>query len=1025
MPSTSRAQKAEAKYNVVLEFPNYGLHTAASSGNLGLVKYALEHGQPVNSALDGILPLHAACHGGSDLIVRFLIEYGADVNAPRLPRRYTTDKHRPSTPSLSISASSGSTPLHFACIHGHSTVVMTLLLHGAHPDRPDKHGITPEMLARQKGFNDCADVLREWSHNKDKDLREREAVGPHPHYSEDSSTRESHPYCGSLECRECATRKRIRMKRSIDNAIHILRHSPSQGSTMTTPPHSSASGTMQPPSPATDSPRPLGEYTFYPTNDSAIDDFPPRRPSLPQVLEVPRASTSSNRSRRPSNMSTSSRPRSAGTDAEPSTRVRGKLSLLNIFKKANEVSSTPESNSSSAVTSASVSPSPGSGLLISRVSGQSSEMLVTANSDVSLASNQSSSRTHHRLFSEGAATRVKQVTESNDSGSHSVVRERLQSSSATHDGIGTSSPPVRPGILRAHGRSSSSGQSTPQTDTTRSVSGTQSSLRALRFDSTTSTQSSHSHRAESIKRAARHESRSPSRRLQEQGSVSSLRPGSPRSTSFGLRLESEPEALPAPSILSEHPSGGIEEEDEEDEEDEEYGRPVSPQVGMSDVEAERHLPKRLSTQSAVSEVDSQDTLHHAFSCPFSINEPPPAAEEEEELAAEDVQAPGRSSTDSRMRGNSLSSMVTDSSVDPPSSCVPTPSIQQSTLPGPLVFAPSSVPTEPNPFEAVNEHDESLTPVDTPSPAKRSRAALDIDIRSISTHAQAEALVARAQQRILTHSNDLDEEEIKTLGLNVGEGHTPLSARLAAYGESLAIERKFKQEQQEQKRRSLLANSVSSSTLMASRSNDSRESQKSYAAQLDRHGSLQERHRRATEGDWQRPTNSDDALPASVTHLMSSPPPRHDATSISNPEPAGNLHHSFNSPGISITPPADADRHARSESLLTERSTGMGISMGIARSRTPDPGYYDSLTHGVPLTRYQTCPTEDGGVGTSKVLRSGKERQAARAQKLAKMGFSSGGSADTWREASTYSQRPPQRHRFGGIKTLVQSLTGKA
>lgn len=102
MPSTSRAQKAEAKYNVVLEckaphcslpvsrpdlyllpVPNYGLHTAASSGNLGLVKYALEHGQPVNSALDGILPLHAACHGGSDLIVRFLIEYGADVNAPR------------------------------------------------------------------------------------------------------------------------------------------------------------------------------------------------------------------------------------------------------------------------------------------------------------------------------------------------------------------------------------------------------------------------------------------------------------------------------------------------------------------------------------------------------------------------------------------------------------------------------------------------------------------------------------------------------------------------------------------------------------------------------------------------------------------------------------------------------------------------------------------------------------------------------------------------------------------------------
>jgi ankyrin repeat protein len=59
------------------------LHSAAITGNLGLAKYALDHGQPVNSALDGVLPLHAAAFGGSDLVVRLLIEYGADVNAPR------------------------------------------------------------------------------------------------------------------------------------------------------------------------------------------------------------------------------------------------------------------------------------------------------------------------------------------------------------------------------------------------------------------------------------------------------------------------------------------------------------------------------------------------------------------------------------------------------------------------------------------------------------------------------------------------------------------------------------------------------------------------------------------------------------------------------------------------------------------------------------------------------------------------------------------------------------------------------
>lgn len=49
----------------------------------GLAKYALTNGQPVNSVLNGVLPLHAACSGGNELIVRLLIEHGADVNAPR------------------------------------------------------------------------------------------------------------------------------------------------------------------------------------------------------------------------------------------------------------------------------------------------------------------------------------------------------------------------------------------------------------------------------------------------------------------------------------------------------------------------------------------------------------------------------------------------------------------------------------------------------------------------------------------------------------------------------------------------------------------------------------------------------------------------------------------------------------------------------------------------------------------------------------------------------------------------------
>ena len=101
MPSRT-THRAETKYNVATEcesflstlshsliqhphfpVPHLGLHSAAANGNIGLVKYALSHGQPINSVLDGVLPLHAASSGGNDLVVKLLIEQGADVNASR------------------------------------------------------------------------------------------------------------------------------------------------------------------------------------------------------------------------------------------------------------------------------------------------------------------------------------------------------------------------------------------------------------------------------------------------------------------------------------------------------------------------------------------------------------------------------------------------------------------------------------------------------------------------------------------------------------------------------------------------------------------------------------------------------------------------------------------------------------------------------------------------------------------------------------------------------------------------------
>ncbi|KAI0093448.1 hypothetical protein BDY19DRAFT_990083 [Irpex rosettiformis] len=1078
MPSASKTQRAEARYNVVFDYTNLGLHAAAASGNLGLVKYALDHEQPVNSVLDGLLPLHAACHGGSDLVVRYLIEKGADVNTPRLSRRLTTDKHRATSPSLSIPGPSGSTPLHFAAANGHLVVVMTLLLHGASPDRPDKHGTTPEMIARQNGHTSCADVLRGWCHNKDRDLREREAGPPPPlptTTAEDSFSKDdkSHHYCGSLECRECATRKRIRMKRSIDSAIHMLRHSPSQCSGTISPPHSSTSihsTAQQPPSPTEG--KPLGEYSFYPTatNDSTVEELHPRRPSLPHVLDVPRTSTSSSRSRRPSNLSTHSRPRSAGTDAEASTRVRGKISLLNIFKKANDTTVTPDSNNSpsgSTGTSVSASPAPTSIPGMTPLPPQSSDMLAP-----NAPEGTHKAHHHHRLLSESAAMTVtsSHPLDVRHSASRESLRGRGQPFKTTAgEPLGKGSPPVRPGILRAHGRSTSSGQSTPQSDNPRttttapSTAAANNTTRALRFDSTSSAASGVSHhpvpaprRTESLKRTAtassRQESRSPSRRVSGKESIGSFKEGSPSpgSKSFGLRLESEPEVLsalpspaPTPSVSAALlPDPRIEEENEVDgDEEEEYGYPVSPRVGIRELSVDRSGRRRTRRGSVVSttvsEVDSQDTMHqlqhhhHGFQCPFSINRPPPQEDVQSEMETPTA-APGDahsvvgerdvevSSETSRMRGNSMSSMVTDSSAGPPSSFVPTPSMHQSNLPGPILFAPSSVPNESSPFSAVDERDEMVLNVEGASPVKRSKTPGEIDIRSISTHAQAEALVALAQRRILEQPvGELNEQEIKTFGLvgaGAGGGHTPLSARLAAYGESLAIERRFK-EVEEKRRKSVLMNSVSADTLVGER--DRGEEGAGLAVKLDRQVSLDERRREGSPV----PRFSSDA----VTGFLSPPSALNGTTSISNPESSGRLHRTHSSSGMIITPPF-AESQTRSDSLPTDRSS-------LPRSRTPDPQFYayDALpppsaaTLGVPLTRYQTCPTDDSYDFVNSA-RTVKERQVARAQKLAKMGFSGSGAGvgvggEHWRDASSGSR--VQRPRFGGIKTFVQSLTGKA
>ncbi|CAE6513904.1 unnamed protein product [Rhizoctonia solani] len=172
--SSRIAQKAEAKYNVTTEYPNYGLHSAAATGNIGLVSFALTNGQPTNAVLDGVLPIHAAASGGNTRVVRMLIDAGADLNIGRLSRKLgaSASKGRTGASGSTMNiytvaggshmGTGGSTALHFAAANGHVEVLTLLLRCGADFNKSDKHNVTPLMLAERLGRTEAAATLRAW-----------------------------------------------------------------------------------------------------------------------------------------------------------------------------------------------------------------------------------------------------------------------------------------------------------------------------------------------------------------------------------------------------------------------------------------------------------------------------------------------------------------------------------------------------------------------------------------------------------------------------------------------------------------------------------------------------------------------------------------------------------------------------------------------------------------------------------------------------------------------------------------------
>ncbi|KAJ2874356.1 hypothetical protein GGH93_002484 [Coemansia aciculifera] len=74
--------------------PDFGLHHAVAAGDIGSIYYALMGGQPIDSVLHGLQPIHIAASQDDPAVVEMLLQSGADINARSRSAR-STGHHPP------------------------------------------------------------------------------------------------------------------------------------------------------------------------------------------------------------------------------------------------------------------------------------------------------------------------------------------------------------------------------------------------------------------------------------------------------------------------------------------------------------------------------------------------------------------------------------------------------------------------------------------------------------------------------------------------------------------------------------------------------------------------------------------------------------------------------------------------------------------------------------------------------------------------------------------------------------------
>ncbi|KAF1799169.1 ankyrin repeat-containing domain protein [Mucor lusitanicus] len=149
LPTSNDAKKEKLK-DVLL-----GLHWAATTGNVGLIKFALDHGVPIDSAVNGFVPLQLACISDSNIAaVQYLIDRGADVNIQKWSKKHSIDK------TQAVPGATGSTALHVACANGCIKIVDLLIRNNARIDVKDKYGSTPLDVAQAKHETEIVKLLK-------------------------------------------------------------------------------------------------------------------------------------------------------------------------------------------------------------------------------------------------------------------------------------------------------------------------------------------------------------------------------------------------------------------------------------------------------------------------------------------------------------------------------------------------------------------------------------------------------------------------------------------------------------------------------------------------------------------------------------------------------------------------------------------------------------------------------------------------------------------------------------------------